>query len=265
VAERIFTVHASGLGFTEAPRWYNNKLYFSDFSQKLVRSIDTQGRIAIEAEVPMQPSGLGWLPDGRMLIVSMCDHKVLCRQPNGELTLHAELHDIATGLCNDMVVDAKGRAYVGNFGGQNITLASKVTARLAFIDTDGNVSVAAEDMFFPNGAVITPNGRQLIIAETLAKRLTAFDIADDGSLSNRQVWADIAPSNPDGICLDSDGGIWTATVSNEVIRVEQGGEITQRITTPEGCYACALGGENGKQLFLCITGNSGSQIVSTMV
>jgi sugar lactone lactonase YvrE len=260
-----FTVHASGLGFTEAPRWHNNKLYFSDFAQKVVRSIDSQGDIQIVAEVPMQPSGLGWLPDGRMLVVSMHDHKVLCQQPNGELVLYADLQNIATGICNDMVVDRHGRAYVGNFGGSNITLDSKVTAKLAMIDTNGKVSVAADDLYFPNGAVLTDNGNSLIIAETLAQRLTVFDIAADGSLYNRRLWADISPSHPDGICQDNKGGIWVATVYNEVIRVEQGGNITERIATPDGCYACALGGENGKRLYLCITGSNGSQIISTEV
>ena len=262
---RQFITHASGLGFTEAPRWYNNKLYFSDFSQQVVRSIDLDGNIEIIANVPHQPSGLGWLPDGRMLVVSMSNHKVLVQGANGALDEYADLSQIATGVCNDMIVDKYGRAYVGNFGGSGLSLESTVAAKLAMIDSDGNVSVAAENLNFPNGAVISPDGNTLIIAETFGKCLTAFNIANDGSLNNRRVWANIAPAHPDGICLDSEGGIWVATVYNEVIRVLEDGEITDRITTPHGCYACTLGGLDGKRLYLCVTGETGSKIVSTDV
>lgn len=260
-----FTIHASNLGFTEAPRWHNNAFYFSDFNHRLVRRINSDGTIDEIARVADQPSGLGWLPDGRLLIVSMANHRLLIQEDNGELREYADLSRIATGVCNDMVVDRRGRAYVGNFGGTNITLESKVTAKLAMVDIDGSVSVAADELYFPNGAVITADGSTLIIAETLAQRLTAFDIDRDGKLLNRRIWADIAPAHPDGICLDREGGIWVATVYNEVIRVEAGGNITNRIQTPDGCYACTLGGKDGRCLYLCTNGSSGSAIISTEV
>lgn len=260
-----FTTHATNLGFTEAPRWHNNALYFSDFNHQLVRRLDPNGNIEIVARVPHSPSGLGWLPDGRMLIVSMSNHKLLLLESSGQLTEYADLSAIATGVCNDMVVDHLGRAWVGNFGAANITLESKVTANLALVDIDGTVSVAARNLYFPNGAVISADGKQLIIAETLANRLTAFDITADGSLSNRHIWADITPSHPDGICQDSEGGIWVATVYNEVIRVKAGGEVTDRIQTPQGCYACALGGEDRRRLYLCTNGPKGGAVISTRV
>lgn len=260
-----FITHATDLGFTEAPRWHNNCFYFSDFSHGCVRCIDANGAISIVAQVPQQPSGLGWLPDGRMLVVSMRDHKVLVQASNGELAPYADLSHIATGVCNDMIVDAFGRAYVGNFGGSNLNLNSSVAAKLARIDTNGDVAVAADNLNFPNGAVISVDGSTLIIAETFAQQLTAFTINANGTLSNRRVWADISPHHPDGICLDSEGGIWVATVFDQVIRVTHGGIITDTITTPGGCYACALGGANGKRLYLCINDAHGGRIVSTEV
>jgi len=201
------------------------------------------------------------MPDGSMLIVSMKKRQLLRRTRDGKIALHADLSPIATFHCNDMVVDAQGRAYVGNFGfdldkelrerGTQSVLADHVAAKLACVQADGKVSVAAEDMHFPNGSVITPDGKTLIVGETFAAALTAFDIGADGALSNRRTWASIAPRIPDGISLDAEGAIWVANpTANECVRVREGGEILEVIDTGAPCYACMLGGDDGKTLFM---------------
>jgi len=251
---------AEGYSFTEGPRWHEGRLYFSDFYTHRVLAVDGEGRVEVIATVPGQPSGLGWLPDGRMLVVSMLDRKLLRQEGDGRLVEHADLSKIATYHCNDMVVDAQGRAYVGNFGSDIESGNKLVKANLAFVDTDGSVSVAAEDLAFPNGAVITPNGKTLIIGETFGRCLTAFDIADDGGLSNRRIWANLHPHIPDGICLDAEGAIWLADPANNcVVRVAEGGDVLQKIEMGNGTFACMLGGEDRKTLFVCTAAGSGSK------
>ncbi|MBV1877771.1 MAG: SMP-30/gluconolactonase/LRE family protein [Pseudomonadales bacterium] len=253
------TTLVEGLAFSEGPRWHQGRLYYSDFYRHVVEAVDVAGSVELIAEVPTQPSGLGWLPDGRLLIVSMLDRKLLVQNKDGSLAQYADLQSIATFNCNDMVVDSKGRAYVGNFGSDiDAKPVKRVPADLALVDTDGSVRVAAEALEFPNGSVITPDGKTLIVAETFAKRLTGFDIAADGSLSNRRVWADLGGHYPDGICLDSELGIWIADpVKNCVVRVLEGGEISRVIETGRPAYACALGGDDLKRLFIC-TGDAGA-------
>ena len=249
---------AEGLSFPEGPRWHDGKLYFSDFYRHVVNAIEPGGELEIVAEVPTQPSGLGWLPDGRLLIVSMLDRKLLRQEPGGELVEHADLGGVATWHCNDMVVDGQGRAYVGNFGFDTHGGGSQKPADLARVDPDGSVTVAAREFQFPNGTVITPDGKRLMIGETRAQRLTAFDIDGDGNLTNRRLWADIDPHYPDGICLDAEGAIWVADPrGNCVIRVKEGGEITDSIDVGRGAYACMLGGEDGRTLFICTATGSG--------
>ncbi|MFT6037451.1 MAG: sugar lactone lactonase YvrE [Candidatus Azotimanducaceae bacterium] len=255
------TTLVSGLTFAESPRWHDGRLYYSDFYRHVVEAVDLDGHVELIAEVPNQPSGLGWLPDGRLLIVSMMDRKLLRRETSGELTEHADLSQIATWHCNDMVVDKTGRAYVGNFGYDiEAPSADPVMAKLACVEPDGSVRVVAEDLQFPNGAVITPDGNTMIISETWGRKLTAFDIAADGSLSNRRVWASIHPHFPDGICLDEAGGVWVADpAQSKIIRVVQGGEITDEIDPGTGVFACMLGGEDGKRLFVCTARASGGK------
>ena len=251
---------AEGYSFTEGPRWHEGRLYFSDFYTHRVLAVDGEGRVEVIATVPGQPSGLGWLPDGRMLVVSMLDRKLLRQEGDGRLVEHADLSKIATYHCNDMVVDTQGRAYVGNFGSDIESGNKLVKANLAFVDTDGSVSVAVEDLAFPNGAVITPNGKTLIIGETFGRCLTAFDIADDGGLSNRRIWANLHPHIPDGICLDAEGAIWLADPANNcVVRVAEGGDVLQKIEMGNGTFACMLGGEDRKTLFVCTAAGSGSK------
>jgi len=262
-------VLAENLYFGEAPRWHDGRLWFSDFYAHAVKSVSLAGDLRTEVEIDDQPSGLGWMPDGSMLIVSMTKRQVLRRSPAGELSVHADLSDFATFHCNDMVVDAVGRAYVGNFGFDlnaelsarsfESVVADHPTADLVCVSPDGTVRVAARDMHFPNGSVITPDGKVLIVGETLGGRLTAFDIGADGALTNRRVWASIAPRAPDGIALDAEGAIWVANpMAPECVRVAQGGEILEVIDTGAPCYACMLGGDDGRTLFMLTAAAIGS-------
>ena len=242
-----------GLSFGEGPRWHDGRLWLSDFHTHRVLAIDGDGGAETIVEVPNRPSGLGWLPDGRLLVVSMTDRKLM-RLDSGGLVVHADLGGIATGDCNDMVVDAEGRAYVGNFGYDFAGGEKLRPATLALVTPDGVASSAADDLQFPNGTVITPDRSTLILGETFGRRLTAFDIAGDGALSNRRLWADLGNVTPDGICLDEAGGVWVADPTNsQCVRVVEGGEVTDRIPTQQGCFACMLGGEDRRTLHL-VTG-----------
>jgi sugar lactone lactonase YvrE len=266
------TVLAQGLYFGEGPRWHGGRLWFSDFYDHAVHSMDTAGVVRTELEIDDQPSGLGWLPDGRLLVVAMHRRQLLRIDPDGA-KVHADLAGIATYHANDMVVDAGGRAYVGNFGfaldeelaarGVESVLSDHPTARLARVDPDGSVHVAAEGMHFPNGSVITADGRTLIVAETLAMRLTAFDVGTDGSLSNRRVWATLGMRAPDGICLDAEGHVWIANaISNECVLVAAGGEIIKTVETSQPCFACMLGGPGRRTLFMMTAPSSMHDIAS---
>jgi sugar lactone lactonase YvrE len=238
------------LAFPESPRWHEGALWFSDFYTHRVQRVGMDGRCETVVSVPGQPSGLGWLPDGRLLVVSMTERRLL-RLEGSVLVEVADLSKLAPFHCNDMVVDAKGRAYIGNFG---FDMAARETPRstgLILVLPDGQARVVAQDLHFPNGTVITPDGRTLIIGESYASRLTAFDIAPDGSLSGRREWARLDKATPDGICLDAEGAIWMASpISREVIRVREGGAVTQRIATPGQALACMLGGPDRCTLFV---------------
>ena len=258
---REVKVLAEGIYFGEGPRWRNGRLWFSDFYAHAVKSVSPAGDLRTEFEIDDQPSGLGWMPDGSMLIVGMTKRQVLRRTAVGKVSVHADLSDIATFHCNDMVVDAEGRAFVGNFGFNldeevasrpvEDVIANHKTAKLACVSPSGKVRVAAEDMHFPNGSVITPDGKTLIVGETVGFCLTAFDIASDGSLSNRRVWAPTLPRIPDGICLDAEGAVWFANpMATECVRIAEGGEVLEVVETGQLCFACMLGGDGGKTLFL---------------
>jgi len=264
-----FTVLVSGYTFLESPRWHNDRLWLSDFYSHQVLSVDLQGQVEKIAEVPEQPSGMGWLPDGRLLVVSMRDQKVLRQEADGRLVTHADLSSIAGGHANDMVVDALGRAYVGNFGFDLMGGAAPQTATLARVDPDGSVHAAASDLYFPNGSMITPDGKTLIVCETMGNRLSAFDLRPDGALGPRRDWAtfgdvpamtDIGSvlgslkAAPDGATLDAEGAVWFAdAVGNRVVRMAPGGEILDSIDTGAlGAFACTLGGPGGRTLFICV-------------
>lgn len=260
-------VLTGGIYFGEGPRWRDGRLWFSDFYAHAVKSVSLAGDLRTEFEIDDRPSGLGWQPDGTMLIVSMTKRQVLRRTTDGASSVHADLSHIATFHCNDMVVDSAGGAYVGNFGfdldaeiaarGVPDVLASHPTAKLAYIAPDGQTRIAAEDMHFPNGPVITPDGKTLILGETLSGSLTAFDIHPNGDLSNRRTWAACGPRVPDGICLDAEGAIWIANpIAPECVRIAEGGAVLEVIDTGQLCYACMLGGHDGKSLFMLTAASS---------
>jgi sugar lactone lactonase YvrE len=241
-----------GLVFPEGPRWHEGRLWFSDMHARQVRTVNLDGRTEDIVEVPTWPSGLGWLPDGALLIVSMTDRKLL-RYSSGELRIHADISQLASCYCNDMVVDGRGRAYVGNFGFDFFAGSAQKPAELVLVDPDGSSRVAATGLDFPNGSVITPDGRTLIVGESLGHRLTAFHIEDDGSLINQSVWAELGDAVPDGIALDAENGLWVASpLSRELLYVEQGGKLTQRIKCDAMPIACALGGPARKTLFVLL-------------
>jgi sugar lactone lactonase YvrE len=253
---------ASGLCFGEGPRWHNGQLWFSDMHDLAVKTVDLRGRVERKFEVPGQPSGLGWMPDGTLLVVSMTDRRVL-RLDHDRLVVHADLSSVATFHCNDMVVDLEGRAYVGNFG-FDLHLAehtgdwsTAAPAAVAMVSRDGSVSTAATDLAFPNGTVITPDGSTLIVAESMGNRLTAFDRDGAGALSNRRTWAELPGRLPDGICLDAAGAIWVANAgAPECLRVAENGQVLEVIDTGDRCYACMLGGPEGTTLFMLTSGTS---------
>lgn len=254
-------VLAEGIYFGEGPRWRNGRLWFSDFYAQAVKSVSAAGDLVTEFEIDDRPSGLGWAPDGAMLIVSMVKRQILRRAADGKISVHAELANIADFHCNDMVVDVNGGAYVGNFGfdldaemtlrGVPAVIEDHAKAKLAYVTPNGAVHVAASDMSFPNGSVITPDGATLIVGETLAGRLTAFDIGAGGVLSNRRLWAQTWPRVPDGIALDAAGAIWIANpIAPECAKIAEGGEVLEVIATGDPCYACMLGGDDGTTLFM---------------
>jgi sugar lactone lactonase YvrE len=251
-------VLVDGLTFPEAPRWHDGKLWFSDFYSHRVLTVDLAGRLETVVEVPQRPSGLGWRPDGTLLVVSMLDRRLL-RVDDGKTRGVADLSALATGPCNDMVVDAAGAAYVGNFGFDRHRGEPERTTCLARVDVDGRVTRVADDLHFPNGTVITPDGQTLIVAETLAHRLTAFDIAADGALSNRRVHATLGDCFPDGICLDAEGAVWVADARhNRVLRVRADGSLERTLATGQsGAFACMLGGADRRTLFVLTNTGSG--------
>lgn len=239
-----------GLVFPEGPRWFEGRLWFSDMHAHEVVAVTPDGERETIVNVPNQPSGLGFLPDGRLLIVSMTDRKLLRLDPDG-LWEVADISDKAPYHCNDMVTDAVGNSYIGNFGFDITDGSAPRSTTMVMVTPDGESSVVADGLQFPNGTVITPDGKTLVVGESWGQRLTAFDVAEDGSLSNQRVWAELG-FPPDGIALDSDGAIWVAVPTNPgaLVRVAEGGEILERIEVSDmGVYACMLGGEERKTLF----------------
>src|SRR4051794_20415897 len=253
--------------YFESPRWHDGRWWVSDFYRHAVFAVGEDGREEEVLRVEGQPSGLGWLPDGSLLAVSMRDHTLVRRAPDGAVTVHADVSEHCGGHLNDLVVDGEGRAYVGNFGFDLMGGGDPAYAKLVRVDPDGAVAVVADELMFPNGAVI--DGDTLIVAETMGGRLTAFTIAPDGSLADRRVWAQISPTPelgplgemlatggfaPDGTALDSEGHVWAAdALGGRAARIAPGGEIVEEIRAPEGMgyFACALGGPDGHTLLLC--------------
>lgn len=243
----------SGLEFPEGPRWRDEKLFFSDFIGRKVFAVDDKGNSEILVEMQDSPSGLGFLNDGRMLIVSMQKRRLMRLDPEG-LKLHADLSKFTEFNCNDSVTDTYERTYIGNWGTKSLESTAEPTC-IILVSKNGEARIVAENLIFPNGCVVTPDCRTFIVAETFGSRLTAFNIENSGNLINRRVWAEMKDFSPDGICLDEEGAIWVANpTKKEVIRVLEGGEITSTVKVKEtNVYACALGGDDGRTLFLCTT------------
>ena len=266
---REFTQLSDGGAFFESPRWHDGRWWLSDFYRHQVVTVTTDGTEQVELEVEGQPSGLGWMPDGSLLAVSMTDRRILRRAADGTVSVHTDVAELCGGHLNDMVVAATGHAYAGNFGFDLMGGADPAPADLIHIAPDGNAAVAAEGLVFPNGSVITPDGSTLIVGETAGARYTAFAIGADGRLDDRRVWAQVAPApeigtleetlsqlefGPDGCTLDAEGQIWSADeVNARCARIEEGGRVTDEIAAPEGLniFACALGGPDGRTLLAC--------------
>ncbi|AYJ51228.1 SMP-30/gluconolactonase/LRE family protein [Rhodococcus sp. P1Y] len=261
------TVVLDGYTFFECPRWHDDRIFISDFySQQVLSAREDGSDVRVEAEVPQQPSGLGWLPDGRMLIVSMRDHTILRREDDGSLVVHADLSSYVSANLNDMLVDAHGRAYVGNFGFDLMNMATPDTADLLRVDPDGSVQVVAKDLYFPNGMALTPDG-ELLVDETVGNRISVFAVHPDGSLGERRDWAKFAEVPDmgdmatalgqlvvasDGCAIDTDGSLWVAdALGQRIVHVAPGKGIVDQLEFDTGVFACGLGGADGRTLYVC--------------
>ena len=244
------TTLAAGLMFPEAPRWHDGELWFTDQHARRVLRLRPDGNLVEVIRTPDLPGGLGWLPDGTALVVMMTGQRV-CRIKQGRLEDYADLSGLASFHCNDMLVDHQGRAWVGNFGYDLHGGESVKTAEIILIPPDGSPRIVAQDVIFPNGMAITPDGNTLIVAETFAAHITAFDITTDSQLRNPRIWADLDGAYPDGLCLAADSTLWVAAPNiNQVLHLREGGEILGRVITQGRPYACALGGDNDEQLYI---------------
>jgi sugar lactone lactonase YvrE len=241
-------VLVSGRGLVEAPRWHDGRLYFSDWTAGEVVAVDPAGHTEVVAQVASLPLCSAWLPDGRLLIVSSADGLLLRREPDGSLQTHA---DLGGPGWNDIVVDGRGNAYVNSVGFDMTAGEEARPGHVALAAADGTVRRVAEDLAFPNGMAVTPDNATLIVAESYGRRLTAFDVGDDGGLSGRRVFAELGEDPPDGICVDAEGAVWYATVpGRRCARVAEGGRVLQAIDFDRGCFACVLGGPDARTLFV---------------
>jgi sugar lactone lactonase YvrE len=256
---------ASGLKFGEGLRWRDGRFWFSDFHKRQVSSIAPDGNLRAEFTIDDWPSGLGWLPDGRLLVVAMTSQRLLRREPDGSIALHADLKPFAKFHANDMIVDAHGHAFIGCFGfdldayigahgvASLFSEPGPPKAPILRVSANGAVAIASDNHSFPNGMAIL-NGT-LLVAETFAPGITAFDLAADGTLSNRRPWAVLSKTPPsivpDGICVDSEGAMWVANaVAPEVVRISAGGRILDRVETSQPAFTCVLGGADGRDLII---------------
>jgi sugar lactone lactonase YvrE len=241
----------TGISFGESPRWHDGRLWFSDWGAEQLIAVDLGGASEVVARVPSFPFSIDWLPDGRLLIVHGRDRRLLRREPDGSLVTHADLNVLSDRGWNEIVVDGRGNAYV-NGGGFDLAAGEEFApGMIALVTPDGSARQVADGIAFPNGMAVTPDNSTLVVAESYASRLTAFDIAADGGLSNRRVWADVGKGVPDGICLDLEGAAWYADVPNRCcVRVAEGGQVLETIELDRGCFACMLGGPDRRTLFL---------------
>jgi len=240
-----------GLAFPEGPRWHGGRLWFTDQHARTVNAVDEAGRLQRVAETEDLPGGLAWLPDGSMLVVFMTQRRLM-RFDRGEFGEYVDLSRLAAFHCNDMVADARGRVYAGNFGYDLHGGDPPRETEIILVDTDAGAEVFAGQVIFPNGSIITPDGRTLLVAETFAHRIAAFGLDDRGRMTSRRIWAELGTATPDGICLDAEGALWIASPgSGELLRVAQGGAVLARCETIGTPYACMLGGADRRTLFVC--------------
>jgi sugar lactone lactonase YvrE len=263
----------TGLSFGESPRWHDDRLWFADWGTRDVITVDLDGNREVVLRVPTArpegrqdaggagqgPFSIDWLPDGRLLIVAGRDRLLLRRESDGSLVSHADLSGLDYGW-NEIVVDGGGNAYINGAGFDFVAGEEFAPGIVALVTPDGEARQVADAIAFPNGMAVTPDNATLIVADSYGKRLWGFDIAADGGLSNRRVWADLGDGVPDGICIDAEGAVWHADVPNQrCVRVREGGEVLQRIDLDRGCFACMLGGADRRTLFLVATQWGGAQ------
>lgn len=240
-----------GLSFPESPRWHKGALWFSDIHAHKVYRLESGGKPEVIAKLYDRVSGLGFLPNGRLLVVSMLDRRLITVDGDGRQRWHADLAPLSGIFINDMVVDAEGRAYVGSRNGGN---AASKSDSLILVQSNGRALTLLSDMVSPNGAVITPDGQELIIAETAVGRLNRFSILPNGGIGNRQTMAELAGNHIDGICRDAEGGIWAGGGAGGLLKISKNGVLERVYEFPDRMVlACALGGRDGKTLFLATT------------
>ena len=241
----------SGLAFGESVRWHDGRVFVADWAAREVIAVDGNSRREVVARAPSFPCCFDWLPDGRMILTG--DGALVRRERDGTLVAHADLRALSRFAWNEVVSDGRGHVWANNVGfafpGGEFAPGTIAVAR-----PDGSVAQVADGIAFPNGMAISADDTTLIIAESYAQRLTAFTIGSDGSLGSRRVWAELAGGYPDGICVDADGAVWYADVPNRrCVRVVAGGAVTATIAVDRGCFSCALGGDDGRTLFIAAT------------
>jgi sugar lactone lactonase YvrE len=240
----------SGLGFGESPRWHDNRLWFSNWGRQEVCTVDAEGHRDVVFRMPSFPFSIDWLPDDHLLVTSGSDGRLQRLEPDRTLSTHVDLSHLSKSW-NEIVVDGRGNTYVNGAGFDLMGGGKPAPGIIALVTPDGQTRQVADGLAFPNGMAVTPDNTTLILAESYGKRLTAFDIAKDGTLSNRRVWADLGDGVPDGICIDTTGAVWYADVPNKrCTRVREGGEVLNRIDVDRGCFACMLGGPERRTLFI---------------
>lgn len=260
MSEQTSDIFIDGMCFPESPRWHNSRLYFVDMYEGQIWSVAPGGQPELVLQWHNYVSGLGWLPDGDLLFVDMCNRCVM-RVVHGRVVLHSDLGALAAGKCNDMVVDRCGRAYVGNFGYDIFAGEHFQKTPLIMVSTQGKAVHCSEPLAFPNGMVVSPCGDYLLVAETTSRRIVKFTIEKNGSLSNRRVLIKLDRGWPDGICLDRAGAVWVAAVGEQaVLKINADGEVERRLPTRRQAYACMLGGDNGRCLFVATAPGSSGDI-----
>ncbi|MFB9236620.1 SMP-30/gluconolactonase/LRE family protein [Plantactinospora siamensis] len=237
-----------GRGLLESPRWHGDRLYVSDWSSGEVLAVDLAGRPEVVARVASLPLCTAWDPDDRLVLVDSPAGRLLRREPDGTLARHAEL---GRPGWNDIVIDGRGNAYVNRVGFDMMSGAEFRPGSVALVGRDGAVRDVADDIAFPNGMAVTADNATLIVADSYRNELVAFDMADDGALSGRRVWAGLGDAAPDGICVDAEGAVWYADVPHQrCVRVAEGGRVIRTVEVDRGCFACVLGGPGGTTLFI---------------